>query len=362
MVFKLKKFLADVFDPQPEESILVMVDVPHDDINDSDLWLNRRKMAEEWRQEFVTLSKERGFSVLPLLTYLATGSNGANLPEEGVLDGKTVKLANLFPDITLVVALTEFSATAPLAGFAEFLPRFRGASMPGVSYSMQKTGFAADYKVIQKRCEELRRYMENAVGIEVEFSTGHSCYFDLRYRKPSVDDGKIDTSVWGKKGDAILNLPGGETFEVPYEGEKIGDISKTRGQLPIEIDGEKAVFIVENNKIVEVEGAGRSAREWRDFIRIDGGRRNIAEVAFGCNELADPDGPKIESEKAGFHWALGVSDHLGGVIGEGDFDNSENACHEDMVYAGKNHIVVKQATIRKKEGEIVVMKDGKYLV
>lgn len=361
--FNLKKFLEDVFDPQPGENVLVMTDVPHGDINDSDRWRGRRNMAEEWRQEFITLSKERRFAVLPLLTYPATGTNGAPLPEKGRLGDKEVKFADLFPEVTLVVAPTEFSATAPLAGFAEYLPKFRGASMPMVTSSMQKTGFAADYDLIQKRCAELKRYMEKAKGIDVGFSTGHHCYFDLRHRKPSVDDGMIRTSIWGKKGDAVLNLPGGETFEVPYEGEKEGEPSLTKGELPLEVDGDSVIFVVEKNKVVEVKGSGKLAKQWGDFVYVDNGRRNIAEVAFGCNEMADPYGPRIESEKAGFHWALGESDHLGGVFGPKDFDNSDNACHEDFIYAGRNTVKVKKATLIEEDGRrVVVMEDGKYII
>lgn len=361
--FNLCKFLIDVFNPQQGEHVLVMVDVPHDNIKDSDEWVDRRKMAEEWRQELVKIGADRNFKVFPMLSYLSTETHGANLPEYGLLGGEKVLLADLFADTSLVICLSQFSATAPLAGYAEHLPKFRGASMPRVTKSMEKTGFAADYSQIQERCQELKKYLEGAEGVRIEFSTGHICYFDMRFRNPSVDDGLIDQSVFGKKGDAILNLPGGETFEVPYEGEKDGVESKTCGEIPYEEDGDRVVLKVEKNNIIAVDGDGRVATFFRDFLEKDKGRRNIAELGFGCNEKADPYGPKVESEKSGFHFAIGASDHLGGIFGDEDFDDPKFACHEDFIYAGKNIITIKKAEIIRTDREsVVIMKNGKYNV
>lgn len=360
--FNLKKFLVDVFNPEPNETVLVMVDLPHDKYTDNDVWKERREMAEAWRQAFVDLSSERNFKVLSLLTYQSTGTHAAPLPKNGLLDGETVVLADLFPEVTLILALTEFSATAPLIGWAEKLPRFRGASMPKVSPSMQKTGLAADYEKIQKRCAEIRKYMERAESLNIEFSTGHTCFFDLRFRKPYVDDGMLHPSQWGKGGDSILNLPGGEVFEVPYEGEK-GEASKTEGELPLDVEGERAIFVVKENRLVDVVGDGKLASHWREFVEVDPGRRNVSEVGFGCNKLADPMGPIIESEKSGFHWAFGESVHLGGTFGEDDFEDPANCCHEDFVYGGMNSVTVVKAELTEKDGtKVLIMEDGKYLI
>lgn len=361
--FNLHKFLIDVFDPQPGETVLVMVDVPHDNIKDNNFWKDRRAMAEEWHEQFAAIAKERNFELLPFLTYPATGKSGHSLPENGLMEGKEVLLDKLFSKTTLVVALTQYSSTAPLTTYAEKLPKFRAASMPGVTKKMEQTGFAADYQVVSKRCAELKRYMEKADALEVEFSTGHKCFFDLRYRKPFVDDGIIHTKNWGKGPDSVLNLPGGETFETPYEGEKQGVPSLTKGELPLNIEGNDILFVIDKNKVKEIKGESKLAKYWRELIAKDNGLRNIAEVAFGCNEMADPAGPIIESEKTGFHWAIGISDHLGGVFGEKDFDDPKNGCHEDFIYAGKNIVIVKKAVLIDKDGQrVTVMENGKYVV
>ena len=66
---------------------------------------------------------------------------------------------------------------------------------------------------------------------------------------------------------------------------------------------------------------------------------NIAEVAIGCNEKAVVTGNVLEDEKAGFHWAYGRSDHLGGEVGPSCFSAPERVCHQDIVYARGNPIV-----------------------
>ena len=87
MTFDLRNLLTDVFEPQKGEIVLVACDVPHGGIADTPLWKDRRNLAAEWREAFEELGRERGFETRPLLTYAATGSNGADLPAQGCQSG-----------------------------------------------------------------------------------------------------------------------------------------------------------------------------------------------------------------------------------------------------------------------------------
>ena len=89
---------------------------------------------------------------------------------------------------------------------------------------------------------------------------------------------------------------------------------------------------------------------------------NIAELAFGCNEQAVVTGNVLEDEKAGFHWAYGRSDHLGGTVGVKAFQKPENVVHQDIVYAKGNPIQVAEAVIVGSSGNKPVIRDGAYLV
>jgi len=354
----IRKLLIDVFDPQPGETVIFAVDLSHENAPDHDGWSARRVMAERWRDVMVEIAGERGFLVQPLLGFAATGANNADLPARGVLGGEAVDLLETLKAASLVIAMTEFSATAPLAKLAEAEDDFRAASMPGVEERMEGTALAADYSKVAARCKAIFDVMEGATLCEVLFSTGHRCSFDLRHRQPEMDDGFLPR---GKVGDRIINLPSGETFVVPYEGEFEGVPSWTAGTIPVVEDEELVLFHVVANTIVVVEGEGPVADRYAAFFDADPARTNVAEVAFGVNDMAEVTGSVLEDEKAGFHWAFGRSDHLGGMIGVDDFESPDNVVHQDIVYAAGNPIQVERAVIVHPDGRrVVVIDDGEY--
>lgn len=359
-MFDVTRLLVDVFDPQEGEVVTVMVDLPHDEISDNPQWQERRQMAEEWREALARLGAERRFTVNPMLSFPATGANNADLPSRGWLEGEEVDLREVLLGSTLVIAMTEFSATAPLAGLADEKEDFRAASMPGVLRRMEETALAADYALVARRCQAIAEAMEGAELCEVEFSTGHRCWFDLRHRKAEVDDGFLPRF---KEGDRIINLPSGETFIVPYEGEIEGVPTWTAGQIPVAEGDEMVVFHVTDNTIQMLQGEGPLAERYAELFGEDPVRANIAEVAFGVNEKAAVTGNVLEDEKAGFHWAFGRSDHLGGVVGVEAFRSPDTVVHQDIVYARGNPIQVRRAVIHHPDGRrVVVIEDGAYLL
>lgn len=356
----VKKLLIDVFDPQPGETAAVMVDVPRDGVGDTPRWAARREMAGRWHDALSELGKERGFDVLPMLRYPATGANNADLPKTGWLGEDGIELGRRLAESTLVIAMTEFSATAPLAHVAKANPDFRAASMPGVETRMEGTSLAADYRRVAARCRAIADAFEGATLCDVVFSTGHRCWFDLRHRRAEMDDGWLPRD---KKGDRIINLPSGETFIVPYEGEFEDVPSWTAGTIPVIENDELVLFHVVANTIVVVEGDGEVADRYAEFFDADPARANVAEVAFGVNDRAQVTGIVIEDEKAGFHWAFGRSDHLGGVVGVDDFSSPETVVHQDIVYAKGNPIQVERADLVHPDGRrVTVIEDGTYVL
>lgn len=356
----VKKLMTDVFDPQPGEVAAVMVDMPHEGIPDTAAWQSRREMAERWRSALAELGRERGFEVLPILSFPATGANNADLPATGRLGDDEVDLHERLSASTLVIAMTQFSATAPLAHVARAASDFRAASMPGVEERMEGTALAADYRKVAARCRTIADALDGAVLCDVLFSTGHRCWFDLRHRRCELDDGSLSRN---KPGERVINLPSGETFIVPYEGEFEDIPSWTAGTIPVIEGGELVLFHVVSNTVVVVEGEGPAADRYAAFFDEDPARANIAEVAFGVNDKAQVTGKVLEDEKAGFHWAFGRSDHLGGVVGVEDFSSPATVVHQDIVYARGNPIQVERADIVHPDGKrITVISHGEYLI
>ncbi len=359
MAFDLIKLLSDVFQPEEGEVVLVACDEPTATVPDTPAWQERRVMAEEWRQAFEALGRGRGYATYPLLTYPATGANNAELPATGRVGDHEVVLDDVLMASTLAVFLTEFSATAPLDSYTRRKADFRAASLPGVAKRMEQSALAADYREVARRCQVLLGIVEGARAIEVEFSSGHTCLFDVRHRQPEADDGFLPRH---KKGDRVINLPSGEVFIVPYEGELPGDPSCTAGSIPVAHGREICVLRVTGNRIAKVEGSGEEAARLRRLFDADPTRANIAEVAFGCNEWARVSGVVLEDEKAGFHWAYGRSEHLGGTVGPAKFASPATVLHHDIVYAKGHPIQVARAVVVKESSRTTVMRNGAYVV
>jgi len=359
--FNLEKLLMDVFAPQPGEKVLVMSDLPHGEYADNEKWADRREMAKEWHSAFQQLGTKLGFSVHPRLTYPATGAHSAPLPEEGEMEGQRVRLEDILSDTDIVVALTEYSATAPLIDFGQRFSRLRSASMPGVMRSMEQTALAADYSEVDRKSHILADKLSQAVGAKVGFSAGHQLYFDLRYRQAEADDGQLHAD---KKGMRLINLPSGEACIAPYEGEVRGQPSRTKGVIPVMVDDELVLLRVQENRIVEVIGDGPQAAQKRDYFAVDQARCNMAELGLGCNDQAVISGSVLEDEKVlGLHWAYGRSDHIGGIVGVADFSDPSHVVHHDTVYPKGGRIEIASLVLEYEDGTSEeIIKGGQYTI
>jgi len=355
----LHKLFTDVFDPQPGETALVLVDTPHGNLHDTPAWARRRQMAARWDSALRELGERRGFRVLPLVSFPATGAHNAQLPEEGAQNGDPVRLAELAGRSTLVLALTQFSASAPLYGWTQRFSRLRAASMPMVAPEMEETALAADYARIARACARLRERLDAAHFASIAFSNGDTLTLDLRYRRAHVDDGQLHPD---KLPPRLINLPSGEAYKAVYEGERAGEPSETCGVLPVEWRGEIVRVEIARNRVVEVLGSSEAAADLRTFLAMDGARRNVAELGLGCNPRARVWGNALEDEKAGPHIALGRSEHIGGVTGPELFENPRHVWHQDFVYAKESTLHVAEMTLADGHGERdLLVLNGRYV-
>jgi hypothetical protein len=349
---------VDVFDPEPGETAAFFVDLPHGDIADTKAWRERREMAARWDAALREFGAERGFEVMPLVNFEATGANNGQLPASGRLDGAAVVLEEIGARATLILAMTEFSATAPLIGWSKRFPQLRAASMPKVAPEMEATALAADYALVARSCERLRLRLAATQMAEIEFSTGDQFTFDFRFRVPESDDGYLHRDAREPK---LINLPSGETFTTAYEGER-GVASLTSGVLPLPYANETVRVRVKENRVEEVFGDTPGSRKLREFLFADDGRRNVAELGLGCNPMARVWGNVLEDEKAGPHIALGRSEHLGGVTGPDAFSDPSHVWHEDFVYARQSPVQIRRLTlVDAAGGREVLFENGSYV-
>ena len=323
MKINFKKLLNDVFAYKKNETITILYDVPYL-TNDNIDWIERRKIAEQWHDELKKLNIDTKIAF-----YNSTNLPNADLPTKCFLNSKKIKLTELMFSSDIIIALTEFSATAPLHSFAKKY-KIRAASMPGFNKKMIHA-LELNFDEIRKKVDNAYKFLQKeklTVNFEVD-DKEYTLHLDLRNRKPIKDDGDCT-----KKG-TVINLPTGEAFIAPNDMLN----SETKGILPIQISEKVNFYKVENNRIV-------SAKYEDDLIkriREDPAVGNIAEFAIGV--LSDfgikPCSKTLLDEKLGVHIALGRNDHFGGLISPDKFKKPENVWHQDYVYIKKMQSKIK---------------------
>ncbi len=231
----------------------------------------------------------------------------------------------------MVMAPTELSATAPLKVAARD-GGFRAATMPGFLPSMIPA-LRLDYGEVNRRVDLLKQLLDAAEradcasrpdGSEPRPGPGPAPPHRPRLRRP-VPDGN------GVAG----NLPSGEAYIVPYEGERAGDPSGSAGS-PAGADRRRGGGLPHRRQPGGRRSwaTGPAGRAEAAHIAAEPAYANLAELGLGV--LGDfglePCGEILLDEKLGLHIAFGRSDHFGGTVGPGDFSGPDAVIHLDRVY------------------------------
>jgi hypothetical protein len=374
---ELVSLVRSVFPRYPDDRCLaILVDIPRRPESENIAWRERRKLAEEWFKTLKKHSAEIPLDVVKLIAYPDTGSNNADLPAQATLVethlpstasdldkcGEPVPFEDIFKETQLFLAPTEYSATAPLKNAARRFG-FRAATMPGFTSAMIPA-LQIDYNEVSRRVLLLKEKLDRAEAAEIRFAVDSRqefrMAFDLRWRTAHTSSGRFPD-----KGTAG-NLPSGETYIVPYEGEK-SEPSRTAGTLPVEVNNEVILFRVKENAAVAAEGDGPQAKSEADHLKREPAYGNMAELGFGV--LADfglqPIGEILLDEKLGLHVAFGRSDHFGGIVGPADFSSSSEVIHLDRIYipAVQPRVAVESAVLEYGDRTLEkIMEKGEYLI
>jgi len=375
----LRLLVQRVFQPTTEDrGLAIIVDLPDQRLADNDHWANRRAMAAGWFKALQPEMETLGLERLTLAWFRNAGGNNADLPETWVSgDGNTVlnhadelsaegtSFADLFATHSMVMAPTELSATAPLkvaTGQAQKTGGgFRAATMPGFLPSMIPA-LRLDYELINRRVWHLKELLDQATSANFSFEVGdqtHELVLDLRH-----NGGHASGGLFPENGIAG-NLPSGEAYIVPYEGNIDGDVSLSRGTMPVQIDDEVVLYRIEANKAVEVLTDGPASAEEARHIAAEPAYANLAELGLGV--LGDfnlkPTGSILLDEKLGLHIAFGRSDHFGGSVGPQHFSGPDAVIHLDRVYIPETQpkVLVRQVKLNGPDLEKVIIRDGVFL-
>jgi len=341
----LRNLFTTDYRPRPTDRVLtIIVDVPDDKIPDNPNWRERREMAYDWWVKTITFKNDIGLDRVELYYYPNVGSNNNDLPDElyhwgghpGELvaerlaaEGMPVPSDEVFSAADLIIAPTEFSATAPCKMLAK-KHNFRGTTMPGFVLEMLPS-LGLDYAAVNERIIALKNRLDRAEREVMVFATAGGEFTldaDLRHRIATPSSGMFHDDM------IVGNLPSGETYIVPYEGEIEGEPSGTRGLLPVQFGDEIVVYRIEANRAVEVLSSGPESERERSTLAAEPAYGNIAELGhgvlgeFGCSAV----GNLLMDEKLGLHVAFGRSEHFGGIVSPKSFNDPKNVIHIDRVY------------------------------
>jgi len=371
---ELVQLIRRVFRPGPEDRALALIaDLPGGRREDHPDWRARRRLAADWAAALDAAKADAGLERVTLAWYPNVGGNNADLPadctpgEPGAvlhhaddLAGRaTLPFAELFDTHSLVVAPTELSATAPLKVAAR-AHAMRAATMPGFLPSMVPA-LRIDYGEVNRRVDLLKELVDRALGAVIHFraeGADHRLHLDLRHRTGHASGGLFPVN--GVAG----NLPSGETYIVPYEGEIAEDPTRTAGTIPVQFGDEVVVYEVRGNRAVSVLSDGPESEREAEYLRREPAYANIAELGLGV--LGDfglaPTGTILLDEKLGLHVAFGRSDHFGGMVGPGDFSSPDAVVHVDRVYIQEVQpkVQVVSLDLHLPEGERRVMREGAW--
>lgn len=358
-----------------DRAMAVLVDLPDGVRGDTAEWRERREMAAQWVRRLTLCRQHLGLDV-HLYLYRNVRTNNADLPRGawlhggGPLPGTADELDPLaeepFPVIfrahSILMAVTELSATAPLKLMAKTFA-FRAATMPGFTPAMIPA-LRLDYEEINRRVIRFKELLDRAEGAELIFQVenGPECrlYLDLRHRTAHASGGLLHEP--GTAG----NLPSGEAYIVPYEGEIEGAPSASAGQLPVQFGSEVVIYEISQNCAVRVIGTGAAARREADYIAREPAYGNIAELGLGV--LSDfgvkPCGSLLLDEKLGLHIAFGRSDHFGGRVGAAQFSRPEEVVHIDRVYLPSVQplVHVRRVVLCGPGFEIPLLRDDRFVI
>jgi leucyl aminopeptidase (aminopeptidase T) len=212
-------------------------------------------------------------------------------------------------DVVLCPTFRSLSHTAARIAASERGVRI--ATLPGITAETMMRALSADYQRIEALSRRLAELLTDARDAHLTTARGTDLRFRLEGRA-----GEPDTGILRNPGD-FGNLPAGEAFIAPLEGE-------TQGLLIV--DGAMGDSGVLGGETIEIEvragyaaaiTGGRAAKMLEATLAPFGKEGlNIAELGIGTNERAQLIGNILEDEKVlgTVHVALGKNKALGGRV------------------------------------------------
>jgi leucyl aminopeptidase (aminopeptidase T) len=223
-------------------------------------------------------------------------------------------VANLMAEYDVVICPTSKSLTHTDARRNACKAGARVGTMPGITKEVMIRTLKADYHKIADRTYRLSKILDEANEVHVTTKKGTDLILPI--------DGITAISSTGlvtEKG-SYGNLPSGESFLMPVEGQSNGIFIVDGSFAAIGLIEDSPIKIhVKNGYATKIEG-GKEAKELIEMLEPFGEKAyTIAELGLGTNDQAIITGAILEDEKVmgTVHIALGNNISMGGTCNVG---------------------------------------------
>ena len=262
--------------------------------------------------------------------YAFNTTGGSNLdPDDDVTDANGSQLSlvkDIYPRYDLILAITDFSLTAPLTTMAKKFG-FRGATLHGVNPIILESGLSVDYREVSVQAERFRSALTLSDAFELDFEAlGETSTLRIEC---GGQEAQKSHGLCPRGTADVANLPAGEVYFVP---------TGASGAFPFRFpDGTLSRMKVRDGAIFEAElltGDPKLIVDRNSKLKEDPATGILGELGFGTQNLPFS-GRDIQDEKilGTCHVATGRSDHLGGSLTPDLFTSRKNASHDDILYA-----------------------------
>ncbi len=194
----------------------------------------------------------------------------------------------------------------------------RFASLPHFDPEMFGTSMTVDWHALAARTAKLVEAVNRAEWVYVECPNGTAMHICKQGRHAEGDDGLLTA-----KG-AFGNLPAGEAYLAPLEGESHGTMVIEWG--PTAKLTSPLTLTVADGKVVRIDGDDPLRQRLEARFAENDNCRNLAELGIGTNDKASRPDNVLEAEKilGTIHLALGDNTGFGGTVAA--------PFHEDYVF------------------------------
>ncbi len=215
----------------------------------------------------------------------------------------------IMKNVDVIIAPTSKSISHTRARMEASMSGTRIATLPGVTEEILLRGMLADYEKIAVRTQKLATILSKAKKARIETENGTNISFNLSNRGAHADTGTI------QKPGSFSNLPAGEAYIAPIEGDTEGTIVFDGSFAGIGTLKESIVVEIKKGYISNVSGGQEAEELEKIFDKAGKAGRNVAELGMGTNERAEISGNILEDEKVmgTLHVAFGDNSTFGGL-------------------------------------------------